>query len=61
MTLPKIEAIINSLDVNSISNERKQVLAPLVNYTQSKVNTKSEVRLNFICTHNSRRSHFSQV
>ncbi len=61
MTLPKIEALINSLDVSSISKERKQVLEQLVNYIQSKVNTKSEIRLNFICTHNSRRSHLSQV
>lgn len=61
MTLPKIEAIINSLDITSITQERKLALAPLVVYIQEKLNSKSEIRLNFICTHNSRRSHFSQV
>ncbi|CAM4135406.1 low molecular weight phosphatase family protein [Gillisia hiemivivida] len=61
MTLPKIEAIINSLDITSITQERKLLLAPLVVYIQEKLNSKSEIRLNFICTHNSRRSHFSQV
>jgi arsenate reductase len=61
MTLPKIEAIINALDITSITQERKLLLAPLVVYIQEKLNSKSEIRLNFICTHNSRRSHFSQV
>jgi arsenate reductase len=61
MTLPKIEAIINSLDITSITQERKLLLAPLVVYIQEKLNSKNEIRLNFICTHNSRRSHFSQV
>lgn len=45
----------------SVSNERKEVLIPLVNYIQSKTNANEEIRLNFICTHNSRRSHLSQI
>jgi arsenate reductase len=45
----------------SVSNERKEVLQPLVNYIQDKVNDNEEIRLNFICTHNSRRSHLSQI
>jgi len=61
MTLPKIESLIESLDASSISNERKHILEPLVNYIQSKVNINKEISLNFICTHNSRRSHFSQI
>jgi arsenate reductase len=32
-----------------------------VDYIQSKIDSKQEIRLNFICTHNSRRSHLSQV
>jgi len=58
---PKIEALINSLDVESISDERKTALQPLVDYIKTKVTTNEEVRLNFICTHNSRRSHLAQV
>ncbi len=44
-----------------ISDERKEVLNSLANYVQEKVSANSEVNLNFICTHNSRRSHFSQI
>ncbi|MBC5834384.1 protein-tyrosine-phosphatase [Flavobacterium sp. F372] len=45
----------------SVSQERKEVLQPLVNYIQNKVNGNELIRLNFICTHNSRRSHLSQI
>lgn len=58
---PRIEALINSLDVESISDERKTDLQPLVDYIKTKVTNDEEVRLNFICTHNSRRSHLAQV
>jgi len=45
----------------AVPNERKEVLYPLVEYIQNKVNTTEEILLNFICTHNSRRSHLSQI
>ena len=57
----KIDSVINSLDKNSISEERKKVLQPLIDYIQSKVKTQQPIYINFICTHNSRRSHLSQV
>ena len=44
-----------------VSEERKAVLKPLADYIQNKVNYQEEIRLNFICTHNSRRSHLSQI
>lgn len=44
-----------------ISEERKHVLQVLIDYIQSKVDQGQEVNLNFICTHNSRRSQFSQI
>lgn len=56
-----IEEFISTLDVNSISEERKEILQPLVDYIQQKVAQKNDIRINFICTHNSRRSHLSQV
>jgi arsenate reductase (thioredoxin) len=58
---PKIEVTLTSLDVNSIPKERKAILQSLINYIQIKVQDKEDVRLNFICTHNSRRSHLSQA
>lgn len=45
----------------SVSDERKAVLKPLADYIQNKVDSNQEIRLNFICTHNSRRSHLSQI
>ena len=57
----EINHFISELNPESISEERKSVLLPLIDYIQSKVTAKAPTRLNFICTHNSRRSHLSQV
>lgn len=58
---PEIDAFIRDLNPDSVSNERKVILQPLIDFIQEKVNNKQEIRLNFICTHNSRRSHLSQI
>jgi arsenate reductase len=52
---------IESITKIKVSEERKEVLNPLIDYIQNKVNHQEEIRLNFICTHNSRRSHLSQI
>lgn len=57
----KLNTTIESVSKTTISEERKEVLTPLVDYIQNKVNANEEMRLNFICTHNSRRSHLSQI
>ena len=57
----EIENLVVTLDFDSISEERKTVLQPLIDYIQKKTNEQKIVRLNLICTHNSRRSHLSQV
>lgn len=57
----KIEKLISELNIDTILEERKQVLQPLVSFIQNKVDVKEEIRVNFICTHNSRRSHLSQI
>ncbi|HMP31242.1 MAG TPA: protein-tyrosine-phosphatase [Saprospiraceae bacterium] len=44
-----------------VSKDRKSLLQPLMDYIQNKVDERKNVNLNFICTHNSRRSHLSQV
>ncbi|MEI3789362.1 MULTISPECIES: protein-tyrosine-phosphatase [unclassified Chryseobacterium] len=56
-----ISKIIESISIDSITKERKTVLQPLADYIQSKSEADQTVRLNFICTHNSRRSHLSQI
>ncbi|QXP56639.1 protein-tyrosine-phosphatase [Cellulophaga sp. HaHa_2_95] len=58
---PQLAALINTLDMESISAARKAILDPLAEFIQHKAKTDQEIRLNFICTHNSRRSHLSQV
>jgi arsenate reductase (thioredoxin) len=52
---------IQSIAEISVLEKRKVVLKPLVDYIQNKVNVHEEIRLNFICTHNSRRSHLTQI
>ncbi|SEL76629.1 arsenate reductase [Maribacter orientalis] len=57
----EIENIIGSLNIANVTNERREILKPLIDFIQSKAATNKEIRINFICTHNSRRSHLSQV
>jgi len=54
---------IESLSIEDVSLERRQVLSQLSTYTETKLseNDTQEIHLNFICTHNSRRSHLAQI
>ena len=56
-----LQETIKQIATVAVSEERKEVLDTLVDYIQSKVDLNEEIRLNFICTHNSRRSHLSQI
>ena len=56
-----IVKFIEALDLNEISAERIDVLDSLVNYLLEVSSGGSVPQLNFICTHNSRRSQFSQL
>ncbi|HRH35001.1 MAG TPA: protein-tyrosine-phosphatase [Catalimonadaceae bacterium] len=57
----KLNALFESFDFEKIPEDRKWDLQPLIAYIQSKHNDNETIRLNFICTHNSRRSHLAQV
>lgn len=59
--LPVLKNSIEKALQMNIPVERLGVLQPLVDYIQFKIDKKEEVNLNFICTHNSRRSQFSQI
>ena len=59
MLYPSLIASIESLKVPS--EERKIILQPLINYLKEKISASELIRLNFICTHNSRRSHLAQI
>lgn len=52
---------IETLCISEIPAERKVLLDEMVEYIQEKITSGKEIRLNFICTHNSRRSQFSQI
>lgn len=57
----KLESTLHLISETSVSMERQAVLQPLIEYIQLKVSEGKPIRLNFICTHNSRRSHLSQI
>ena len=61
MVLKKITETIQGIAVNSIPEERKARLQLLIEYIQDKVTMGELINLNFICTHNSRRSHLAQI
>ena len=52
---------IANLPFTAISSERLQLLDEMATYLRDKMKQGEEIRLNFICTHNSRRSQFSQI
>lgn len=56
-----VETINKVINFPNISEERKTILQPLIDFVQQKTDNKQEININFICTHNSRRSHLSQV
>lgn len=53
------ELLKNQSDV--LTAERKEILLRLVDFIHRQLTDEGEVHLNFICTHNSRRSHISQI
>jgi arsenate reductase len=61
MLYKTIQDIVSHLDIKEISKERKELLQLLIEFIQNKINNDAIINLNFICTHNSRRSHLSQV
>ncbi|AKK74792.1 protein tyrosine phosphatase [Chryseobacterium gallinarum] len=57
----KLLKTIELLKNQEINEDRKATLAPLVDFIQKRLEEQKEITINFICTHNSRRSHLSQV
>lgn len=48
-------------EFSTIPEERKEILRQISSYVQGKRLARQATSLNFICTHNSRRSHISQI
>jgi len=61
MIYSEIQKFITDFDSFYPKEDRQKLLLPFRNYVQHKLATKKHLRLNFICTHNSRRSHLAQV
>ncbi len=57
----RIQEVIAKLDISGIPKERITVLQSLIGFIQDKKDAHSNINLNFICTHNSRRSHLTQI
>lgn len=60
---PAIQQLAENLasQHDQIPAERKAILAKIAAYIQGKKEQDQPIRLVFICTHNSRRSHFGQI
>jgi arsenate reductase len=56
-----LKSTIADLPIAQIAPQRMSVIDQMVDYIVQKIKSNQEVRLNFICTHNSRRSQFSQI
>lgn len=63
MIYPQLKTFCDSLPkgFENISDERKITLQVIANYIQAKQKKGSVSNLIYVCTHNSRRSHFGQV
>lgn len=61
--LPTLSKTIKHLilEFDQIPSSRKSLLGELTNFIEGRVKSNQKVNLNFICTHNSRRSHLAQV
>ncbi len=57
----ELDAFISTLNTERIPVERKRTLQLLIDYVSERLKTEETININFICTHNSRRSHLSQV
>ncbi len=60
---PELEAYVTDRmsEGDEISNERRAALDEIADYVADRVDRGQPVRLVFICTHNSRRSHMAQL
>lgn len=57
----EIASQIKQFSTYEPSKDRLFLLQDLIDYIQAKKNGGKPINLNFVCTHNSRRSHLSQI
>jgi protein-tyrosine phosphatase/arsenate reductase len=61
--IPLIKTFCDNLtkEFETIPENRKEILAKITEYIATKMKENKPINLVYICTHNSRRSHFGQV
>ncbi|RMG73051.1 MAG: protein-tyrosine-phosphatase [Bacteroidetes bacterium] len=59
--LPELQSYLKNLPAEALPAERQAVLRPLADFVTAQLPQEESVPITFICTHNSRRSHFGQV
>jgi protein-tyrosine phosphatase/arsenate reductase len=61
--IPLIKTFCDNLtkEFETIPDNRKEILAKITEYIATKMKENKPINLVYICTHNSRRSHFGQV
>ncbi len=59
--LPAIERVFDGLNLSAIPEERLDTLDLLVGHIARGIDQQEAIQLNFICTHNSRRSQLAQI
>jgi len=60
-TISTEKFFLNAFDKTSLSSERKKLLLKIAKQISKEYQKEGSVNLNFICTHNSRRSQMGQV
>ncbi len=56
-----LQTYLKALPSGAIPAERQDALSPLASFLAEEIRESGQAQLTFICTHNSRRSHFGQV
>jgi arsenate reductase len=58
---PQLEYLISSLNFKAITKDKKMNLIEIAKFLAHRIDQDNLIRINYICTHNSRRSQFSQI
>lgn len=58
---PELNAYISSIPAPSCAPERLETLDEMAQWITERLRESGRIELNFICTHNSRRSHLAQI
>ncbi len=58
---PQLEYLVSGLDFDTIDQSKQKDLKEISTFLAERIKKDKSVDINYICTHNSRRSQFSQI